>query len=436
MRLLAKLMRSAIRVGTLTVRFPDGTSDVFGGVAPGPDVMIRVTDPGLGRKLFLNPELAAAEAYMDGRLIVEDGPEGGTAADLLDLVFRNQRRFDFSPMQVALKKADIALRRFMQRNAPSASRRNVAHHYDLGNDFYRMWLDADMQYSCGYFPEGEETLEQAQTLKKRRIAAKLGLKPGMRVLDIGCGWGGLALYLAAVADVEVVGVTLSNEQLVIATARAEAAGLADRVTFQLCDYRHVEGRFDRIVSVGMLEHVGIGHLPEYFATVRRLLAPDGAALIHSISANGTPGVTGPFIRRYIFPGGYAPCLSEATLAVEKSGLWMLDVEMWRVHYGHTLREWRRRFMARRAESVAMYDERFARMWEFYLAACECAWFHGTSTLFQMQLGATRDALPLHRHWIADEEARLTLREPDALARIDAATRIAFGEPAGQVRAAW
>jgi cyclopropane-fatty-acyl-phospholipid synthase len=421
MKLFPRMLARAIRKGRLTLRTPDGTEHVFQGAEPGPSVAIRVTDPSLDWKIVLNPELKAAEAFMDGTLVIEDGG----AFDLLELVFLNKRHFDMTPTQVFWNGIARSLRRFMQYNPVTRARRNAGHHYDNGNAFYRMWLDPDMQYSCAYFPTGSETLEEAQILKKRHIAAKMGLQPGQRVLDIGCGWGGMALYLASVADVEVLGVTLSAEQLAVAQARAKAAGLQDRVRFELRDYREVTEKFDRVVSVGMLEHVGITHLKAYFMQVRDVLKPDGVALIHSISGKSPPGITGAFLRKYIFPGGYAPSVSESMLCVERSGLWLLDMEILRVHYAHTLRHWRERFMAQREAVVAMYDERFARMWEFYLAACECAFLYGSSHVFQMQLARERDAMPLTRDYIVEEERALAARESRALRHIETATDAVF-----------
>lgn len=427
MRFLPKLLRRAIRKGRLTVTGPNGYQESFGVAAEGdPDVAIHISDPRLDWKMALNPELAPAEAYMDGTLTIEDGG----AWDLLEIFFVNKPSFDMTPTQIFWNSLARKTRRFVQHNPIARARRNVGHHYDLGNAFYRMWLDPDMQYSCAYFPTGAETLSEAQRAKKRHIAAKMGLRPGQRVLDIGCGWGGMALYLAAVADVEVVGVTLSTEQLAIARARAEAAGLSDRCRFELTDYREVTETFDRIVSVGMLEHVGVGHLGEYFLRVRDRLAPNGVALIHSISTKAPPGVTGPFLRKYIFPGGYAPSLSEAALAVERSGLWLLDCEVWRVHYAETLRAWRERFEARRPEIEAMYDARFARMWEFYLAASEGAFRYGSSNVVQLQLGRERDAMPLHRDYVVDARVALEARESDALPRVEAATAAAFKDDGG------
>tara|TARA_R110002072_G_scaffold136308_4_gene278721 strand:- start:2707 stop:3951 length:1245 start_codon:yes stop_codon:yes gene_type:complete len=402
MRFLPLLLRKAIKVGGLTLYGPHGYRESFGSADQDPQVSIEITDPSLDWRIFLNPELKGAEAYMAGSLVVR---EGG-AYEFLRLIFLNKRHFDLSASQVFWNKLNRKLRRFMQHNPLARARRNVGHHYDLGNDFYRLWLDEDLQYSCGYFPSDAETLAEAQREKKRHVAAKLALQSGQRVLDIGCGWGGLALYLARVADVEVTGVTLSKAQLAVARQRAAAAGLDSKVRFELCDYRSVTGRFDRVVSVGMLEHVGVGHLETYFRTVRDRLAPGGVALIHSISTKAPPGITGPFIRKHIFPGGYAPCISEASLAIERSGLWMLDCEIWRLHYAKTLRLWRERFLDRRQEVVDLYDERFARMWEFYLAACECAFAFGSSTVVHYQLGRERDAVPLSRDYIDQQKQRL------------------------------
>ncbi len=425
MLLLPRLLRRVIRQGELVLIDPGGERHAIRGPIPGPRVTLRFTDRTLDWKVAANPELRAAEAYMAGTLVIEDGGP----YELLELIFLNKPHLDRSATQVFWNGVSRGLRRFMQYNPVARARRNAGHHYNTGNVFYRMWLDPDMQYSCGYFPHGTETLDEAQVLKKRHIAAKMGLQAGQRVLDIGCGWGGMALYLAAVADVEVVGVTLSEEQLGIARARAAAAGLSDQVRFELRDYRQVTEVFDRVVSVGMLEHVGITHLDEYFREVRNRLKPDGVALIHTISGKSPPGITGPFLRKYIFPGGYAPSVSEAMLSVERSGLWLLDAEVWRVHYAPTLRAWRERFMARRDEVVAMYDERFARMWEFYLAACECSFRLGSSHVVQFQLARERDAMPLHRDYIAPAASALAAREGPALARIAAATRGVFGAPA-------
>lgn len=399
MRFLPLLLRRAIRKGRLTVIGPAGEVEIFGGTEPGPQATIRISDPSYDWKIAFNPELKAAEAYMDGALTVEEGDIHA----FLEVFFANKRSFDLSAGQTFWRTAARQARRLHQHNPVSRSRANVKHHYDLGDDLFALFLDRDAQYSCAYFPNGDETLEEAQMAKKRHVAAKLALRDGQRVLDIGCGWGGLALYMARVAEVEVLGVTLSEDQARVATARAKAMGLADRVRFEVRDYREIEERFDRIVSVGMLEHVGAQYLAGYFRTVRDRLEPNGVALVHSISTKSPPGVTGPFIRKYIFPGGYSPSLSEVASAVELSGLWILDVEVWRQHYGYTLREWRRRFADRRAEAVALYDERFARMWEFYLSACECVFMYGSGNVVQVQIGRERDGVPISRDYIAETE---------------------------------
>ncbi|MEM7237576.1 MAG: cyclopropane-fatty-acyl-phospholipid synthase family protein [Pseudomonadota bacterium] len=408
MRFLPKLFRAAVKTGDLTLIGPDGAEQRFGD-GTSPRIRIRLADPSLDWKIFLNPELKAAEAYMDGGLVVEDG---GIDA-FIALFFLNKRHFDLSPGQIFWKGVARRFRRAMQHNPIARARQNVAHHYDVGNEFYRLWLDRDMQYSCGYF-DGTADLETAQTLKKRHIAAKLALSRGQRVLDIGCGWGGMALYLASVADVDVTGITLSQEQLSVAQARAKALGLEDRCRFELRDYRNVTETFDRVVSVGMAEHVGVGHLDEYFLGVRDRLAPNGVALIHAITSKAPPGITGAFLRKYIFPGGYAPSLSETYGSIEKSGLWTLDCEIWRMHYADTLRAWWDRFQAVRPAVVEMYDERFARMFEVYLASCDCVFRHGPSCVFQIQLGRERDGVPLTRDYIAEAKVALAAREAERL----------------------
>jgi cyclopropane-fatty-acyl-phospholipid synthase len=432
MRLLPKLLRKIVRRGRITLIGPDGKVEEAG-PGGGPEVTLRVLDPALDWKIALDPELNSAEAFMDGTLRIEKGD----VHDLMTLIFANKRQFDMSGGQIVWNMYARRLRRFMQHNPVARARANARAHYDIGNDLFKLFLDRDLQYSCAYFPDGDETLEDAQTKKKRHIAAKLALKPGQRVLDIGCGWGGMALYLASVEDVRVVGVTLSVEQHRVAQARAQAAGLADRVEFRLCDYRSVEEKFDRIVSVGMLEHVGVTHLREYFLRVRDLLGPDGVALIHSISTKAPPGITSSFLRKYIFPGGYAPSLSETFAEIERSGLWSTDVEIWRVHYARTLREWRRRFLAARDEGrlPAAYDARFQRMWEFYLSTCECVFDYGSSHVFQIQLARERDGVPLHRDYIGEREAAYAAREPAFLEKLWASADDAMAQDApGGVRA--
>ena len=385
-----------LTVGRLVVRGPDGLAHSYGD-GSGPQVAIRLAK-GWPLKLMLKPDLALGEAYMEGGLQFEHGD----IMQLLDIVGRNVllHRRGPGPFMRALTHAMSLL---SQVNDRRASRRNVAHHYDLSNDLYSRFLDEDMQYSCGYFLRPDMTLEQAQKAKKIHIAEKLRIEPGHRVLDIGCGWGGLGLELARTYGAEVHGVTLSKEQLAVAQARAKAAGLEDRARFTLTDYRDVAGPFDRIVSVGMFEHVGAPNFQAYFQTIRRLLAEDGVALVHTIGRRTPPGITQPWIAKYIFPGGYIPALSEASQAVELSDLWITDVEIMRLHYAETLRHWRQRFMAQRAEIARIYDERFCRMWEFYLAISEIGFRYTGMMILQFQLAKTVDAVPITRDYMVEGE---------------------------------
>ena len=406
--LLDSLLKRFIQHGSLTVVDANGKSSTYSG-GEGPRASVRLKDPALSWKLFVNPELHAGEAYMNGTLMMEQG----TIRDFLTLFAMNSGNLRSHPLQQLVRGTMKRVKRLKQRNTAKASSANVRHHYDLSNDFYRLWLDRDMHYSCAYFSSDDESLEQAQQNKLRHIAAKLDLKPGQRVLDIGCGWGGMALYIAAAADVEVVGVTLSKEQLELARTRASERGLSGRVSFELMDYRHVQGQFDRIVSVGMFEHVGVQYFEEYFGTISRLLKDDGVAMVHSIGRKGGPGQTGAWIRRYIFPGGYSPALSETLTAVEKSRLWVTDIEILRLHYAKTLAEWERRFQLHRAEVAGMMDERFCRMWEFYLIASELAFSHGKHMNFQLQLTKTARALPLTRDYMFEREHSLPAKAMDA-----------------------
>ncbi len=406
MFILPWFLRRLIRAGKLTVIGPDGRAETFGGQEPGPEVTLRIKTRGFDWKVLRGPELVVPEAYMDGSLVFE---EGGLR-EMIALYNINLERRGASQVETAFQRALRITRRFIERNTPDRARKNAAAHYDIGNDLYRLFLDEDMQYSCGYFPTGEETLEEAQRAKKRHIAAKLRLRPGQRVLDIGCGWGGMAIYLAQVADVEVLGITLAERQIEVARERARAAGVEDRVRFELTDYRKVEETFDRIVSVGMMEHVGVGQLGIYFGSLLDQLDPDGVALIHSIMRMEPPGLTSPFTRKYIFPGGYIPALSETAASLERAKLWLLDCEIWRKHYAMTLGNWYERFMANRDKAKAMHDERFCRMWEVYLAGAEAAFLTGPMAVMQLQLGLKRDAVPLTRDYLAEEYERLGARE--------------------------
>jgi cyclopropane-fatty-acyl-phospholipid synthase len=396
--LASHFFRHLIRVGTLTVIDADGKTHRFAG-APGPAATIRLHDRALHRRLPLNPYLAAGEAYMDGTLTVENG----TIYDALDLAGRNGAAADSYPFQRLQTGLHRLLNVLHTYNPVGRAQRNVAHHYDLSGALYDLFLDGDRQYSCAYFATDNDSLEVAQDNKKLHLASKLLLKPGQKVLDIGSGWGGLGLYLARLAGVDVTGVTLSVEQQKVSQARVRAAGLGDRVRFHLRDYREETGRYDRIVSVGMFEHVGAGHYLEFFTKARELLADDGVMLLHSIGRRGRPEPINPWIRKYIFPGGYTPALSEVLSAVEKVGLWVTDIEVLRLHYASTLREWRRRFAANRDKIRALYDERFCRMWEFYLAGSEVSFRHLGNMVFQMQLSRRVDSAPLKRDYIADFE---------------------------------
>ena len=362
---------------------------------------IRLHDAGAGRALLRSPVLGAGEMITAGRLTVETGD----VMALLDLVGRNAAWGRDNPNRLALWRQEKAQGWWMERNYARLSRRNVAHHYNLDDRLYALMLDARRQYSCGYFARPGMSLADAQTAKLAHIAAKLDLRPGQHVLDIGCGWGGMALFLAKVAGVQVTGITLSSEQHAYAQAQAAATGLADRVRFELRDYRAVTGRFDRIVSVGMFEHVGRPNYRRFFEQVGTLLAGDGVALIHTIGRMGGPGATDPWTRRYIFPGGYSPALSEIMPSVERAALWTCDVEVWRLHYARTLEAWYANVLAHRPAIEALYDPAFFRLWTFYLAAAWSAFAHGDHAVFQLQLARRRDTLPLTRDYVTAVEQR-------------------------------
>jgi cyclopropane-fatty-acyl-phospholipid synthase len=397
--LLGFLLHRLVMKGTLRVIDARGAVHSFSG-APGATVTIKLHDPKLERKLFLNPRLYLGEAYMDGSLTIE---EGGSAYDLLAFLSENLALAPTSIITPIVNGFGLAFRMFHQYNPLGTARKNVAHHYDLSDTLYDLFLDLDRQYSCAYFPEPGISLEEAQANKKRHLASKLLLKPGQKVLDIGCGWGGLAIYLAKEAAVSVTGLTLSVEQLKVAERRAAAAGVSDRVKFVLRDYREETAKYDRIVSVGMFEHVGVVHYRAFFRKVKEMLTEDGVALLHSIGRMDGPATTNPWLRKYIFPGGYSPSLSEVVPVVERVGLWITDVEILRLHYAETLKEWRARFLANRDRIKALYDERFCRMWEFYLAGSEVAFRWGGHLNFQMQLTKQVDAVPFTRDYMIDWE---------------------------------
>lgn len=404
-KLLKFFLSSFVKHGSLEVETHSGKTFEVGD-GSGPRLAIRFVGAGSERRLLLDPELALGELYMDGNLVVTRG----SLYELLECAEHNLDRVGNVGWMKPLQWSRQALRRWQQRNKPHRARRNVAHHYDLDGRLYRLFLDSDRQYSCAYFEKEEQSLDDAQLAKKRHIAAKLLVEPGHKVLDIGCGWGGLALYLAEFCGADVTGITLSSEQIAAATGRLTERRLADHVTFRLQDYRQVTDPFDRIVSVGMLEHVGVGYLDAYFNKVADLLAEDGVALIHTIGRTGGPGTTSRWTDKYIFPGGYIPALSEVVAAIERSRLVITDIEILRLHYAQTLEAWRERFTARRQEAAALYDERFCRMWEFYLAGAEAGFRLGDFVVFQIQLAHTVRAVPLTRDYLTRREAELRKRD--------------------------
>ena len=404
----AQMLDRLIVSGSLTYIDPKGRTHRFGGppvegVAP---VTIRLHDASLDWRLALQPLMAVGEAYMDGKLTVEDG----TLFDFLALASANLQGRHHAAWLEWGQKISHLLRRVQQYNPMNAARRNASHHYDISLALYDLFLDPDRQYSCAYFDTPTTSLEDAQIAKKRHIMAKLLLSPGQKVLDIGCGWGGLGLTLGREAGVEVTGITLSEQQLREAQKRAANAQRSDQVRFQLTDYREITGTYDRIVSVGMFEHVGVNHYGAFFKVIRDRLADDGVALIHFIARTDGPGTTNPWIRKYIFPGGYSPALSEVMPAIERSGLITTDIEILRLHYAETLRHWRQRFMANWSRAAQLYDERFCRMWEFYLTGSEIAFRFQGHVVAQVQLARRVDAVPLTRGYIEGaEEAQLWQR---------------------------
>ena len=396
--LIARMLSRLVREPRIDVVFADGSQHSAGSGST-PAVRLRIADRETEWRLALDPELALGEAVMDGRVIVERG----TVYQLLEALVCGLSRQPPSAWAGALGRLRTSIRRIEQHNTPSWARRNVHHHYDLKRAFFELFLDADQQYSCAFFERPDASLEEAQEAKKRRIAAKLALKPGQSVLDIGSGWGGLGLSIARQTGGHVTGITLSEEQFARSSERAAESGLP--VEFRLQDYRDVKERFDRVVSVGMFEHVGVGYYRDYFRKIRDLLSDDGVAVVHTIGRSTPPGATNPFIAKYIFPGGYIPAMSEVAAAVEQEGLVITDVEVLRLHYAETLKVWRENFLARRDEAVAMYDERFARMWEFYLAASEASFRHDDLVVFQFQLARKLEtSLPITRDYMAKAEA--------------------------------
>lgn len=403
MRLLDNMLGKLVTRGELTIIGPGGEARRYG--TPDPElnpVTLRLVDNRAALQIVRDPAVGVVEAWMDDRLRIEQGE----IIDLCLLARRNVRWEERGGSHSLLRRAGRLRHWLNTHNQRASARRNVAHHYDVGNEVYRLFLDSDMQYSCAYFTDPANDIEQAQRDKKAHIAAKLNLKPGQRVLDIGCGWGGLALYLNKVADVDVLGITLSTEQLALARQRAEEAGVADRVKFEMIDYRDVTGPFDRVVSIGMFEHIGTAFYPTFFRKLRELLTPDGMALIHTIGRMGQPGSTDKFMQKYIFPGGYVPALSQIMKASEPERLIMSDCEILRLHYMHTLRAWYERFTAHHEEIVRLKGERFYRLYAFYLAGAMTMFSDGGMVVYQLQYMRNRRAAPITRDYMYDTERRL------------------------------
>ena len=393
-RTFVHMLRRIIHSGSLAVTFPDGKEVVFGESDSRP-VRIRIKDRTALSALCINPNLAVGECYMDGRLVIEDDDLAG----FLELLVINVSQVDTIWLQRLLSSARQLVRRFAQHNPVGRSRSNVKHHYDLSDELYELFLDEDRQYSCAYFRDPDESLEDAQTRKKRHIANKLLLKPGLSVLDIGSGWGGMGLTIARDFGCKVLGVTLSTGQHRISNERAREEGLENLARFELTDYRNLESRFDRIVSVGMFEHVGSPHYGEFFRTLKRLLDEGGIALLHTIGRPTPPGTTHPWIAKYIFPGGYIPAMSEVLAAIEREGLFVTDVEVLRIHYAETLKNWHKRFMQNIDRVRDIYDDRFCRMWRFYLISCEMSFRFGGLSVFQFQITRKIDSAPLTRDYL-------------------------------------
>jgi len=409
MAMIDSLVGKLVRKGQLTVVFANGSERSFG---PGgePSLRVRMADRRVAFDIARNPRVGVGEAFMDSRIVVENGD----ILDLLRLVVGANRWEDQDSGRRALNKGKRRWPSLFRRNDAKSSRRNVAHHYDVGNDLYRLFLDSDLQYSCAYFTDPSNSLEQAQSDKKAHIAAKLYLKPKQTVLDIGCGWGGTALYLNRVADVDVLGVTLSEEQLKVARQRAHDAGVSDRVKFELIDYRSLTGKFDRIVSIGMFEHVGAAHFDEFFLTCRDLLADDGVMLLHTIGKYGKASTPDPFTDKYIFPGYHLPSISQLAASTERARLITSDLEILRLHYAYTLQHWYDRAVAARAKIVELHDDRFYRMWIFYLAGGIVAFEGGSMCNYQAQYVRDRTALPITRDYMIEAERRY--RKLDEAAR--------------------
>ena len=404
-RLLRVALQAWIRVGQVRVTTATGSTFVCGN-GTGHPVAIRFISRAAERGVIIDPELRFGEAYMNGGVVIEQG----SIADVLAIVASQPGRGRYAVWGNLPRLIRYLYRRLSQHNPRPRAKRNVAHHYDLDEQLYTLFLDADRQYSCAYFENPDLSLDDAQLAKRRHLAAKLLIEPQQRVLDIGCGWGGLAFYLAEMCGARVTGVTLSEQQLALARVRAEEKGLTTKVAFRLQDYRDVPEQFDRIVSVGMFEHVGVGSYDTYFRKCAAALDENGIMLLHSIGRSEGPNFTNPWIAKYIFPGGYIPALSEVLPAVERAGLLVTDIEILRLHYAETLKAWRERFLAHREAVERLYDARFVRMWEFYLAASESAFRQNAMMVFQLQLTRRQGIVPITRDYMARAEARLRLAE--------------------------
>jgi cyclopropane-fatty-acyl-phospholipid synthase len=399
---LLRFALAHVTCGNLQVTTAGGATFSFGD-GTGPPIVVRFVTASAQRSVLLDPDLKLGEAYMDGTFVVERG----SIAEFVDLVAKKSAWPRWSAPITALR---FVWRRIRQLNLRGRSRRNVAHHYDLDGRLYSLFLDSDRQYSCAYFETPQDSLDDAQLTKKRHLAAKLLLEDGHRLLDIGCGWGGLALYAAEICGARVTGITLSKEQLAIASQRAKERKLTGHASFHALDYRDVSDTFDRIVSVGMFEHVGVNFYDAFFAKCAKLLADDGVMVLHSIGRSSGPSYTNAWIAKYIFPGGYIPALSEVMPAIERAGMLVTDIEILRLHYAETLKAWRDRFLVHRDEVARLYDARFVRMWEFYLACSETAFRRHDMMVFQVQLAKRQGTVPITRDYILHTESRLRGRE--------------------------
>lgn len=409
-RFLTFVFSRLVTRGSLTVFTHAGEKLVFGD-GTGDPVVVRFKDAKAQWEFLLDTDMRLGEIYQDGRFVVEKG----NIFDFLTLILREAKGVRPTLPIRMMDFARYHLRKIMVNTSKARTKHNAAYHYDLDGHIYDWMLDADKQYTCAYYEQPDMTLEEAQLAKKRHVTAKLLVEPGMSVLEMGCGWGGFALYLAEIAQAgKVVAVNLSKEQVAIARDRAAAAGLSDRIEFQIKDYRDSEGLYDRVASVGMLEHVGPSHYSSFFETMKRTLKPDGIGFCHTIGCSDGVNFPNPWLNKYIFPSGYLPALSELTVAIEKAGLQVMDAEIWRLHYVPTLREWRDRFMRHRDEAAKIYDERFCRMWEFYLAMGEAAFLFEDVVVFQITIGHAVDAVPITRGYI--EERKVALRAREAVAR--------------------